>query len=154
MPRPIKCRRVSVLPETNYFKPAGIPIRELEEVTVSVEEAEAIRLKDIEGLEQGQCAERMSVSRTTFQRVLESARKKIADALLNGKAIKIDGGNFMMAQSRFRCAEGHEWSLPFEALAAGQPGACPTCSTTEIMPMQAAGTGRGQGRRMRGRHHR
>ena len=52
MPRPVKCRRVSSIPETNYFKPAGIPMRELEEINISVEEAEAIRLKDLEGLDQ------------------------------------------------------------------------------------------------------
>ncbi len=157
MPRPIKSRRVAFLPEANYFKPAGIPIRSLEEVNVSVEEAEAIRLKDIEGFEQERCAERMSISRPTFQRVLEAARKKLADALLHGKAIRIDGGNFEMATSRFRCAEGHEWTLPFEAVAAGEPSACPTCNTTEITLLETAGTGvarRGRGRHLRGRRYR
>jgi len=156
MPRPVKCRRVSSLPEANYFKPAGIPMRALEEVNISVEEAEAIRLKDIEGLEQQKCAERMSISRPTFQRVLESARKKLADALLHGKAISINGGNFGLAMSRFRCIEGHEWNLPFEAVVTGQPDFCPTCNTTEITPLQAAGAGRGrrgQGRHMRGQHY-
>lgn len=66
----------------------------LQEVRLSLEEAEAIRLKDIEDLDQEQAALRMNVSRPTYQRVLESARKKVADALLNGKAIRIDGGNF------------------------------------------------------------
>jgi predicted DNA-binding protein (UPF0251 family) len=157
MPRPIKCRRVAFLPETNYFKPAGIPMRSLEEVNISVEEAEAIRLKDLEGLEQEKCAERMSISRATFQRVLESARKKLADALLYGKAISIDGGNFELATIRFRCIEGHEWSLPFEAMRAGQPGFCPTCNTTEIEPLQPTGPGghqRGRGRGQRGRRSR
>jgi predicted DNA-binding protein (UPF0251 family) len=97
MPRPPKCRRVAFLPETTYFKPAGIPLRVLDEVRLSVEEAEAIRLKDLEGLEQAPGAERMNISRPTFQRVLASARRKIADALLNGKAIKIEGGNFEVA---------------------------------------------------------
>ncbi len=94
MPRPIRCRRIAFLPGTTYFKPAGIPLRFLEEVCLSLEEAEAIRLKDIEDLDQGQAATSMNISRPTYQRVLESARKKVADALLNGKAIKIDGGNF------------------------------------------------------------
>ncbi len=97
MPRPVKWRRVAFLPETTYFKPAGIPLRVLEEVRLSVEEVEAIRLKDMEGLEQEQGAEKMNVSRPTFQRVLSSARQKIAEALLQGKAIRIDGGNFEMA---------------------------------------------------------
>ena len=97
MPRPIKWRRVSFMPEVTYFKPAGIPLRALGEVCLSVEEMEAIRLKDAEGLEQEQAAEKMNVSRPTFQRVLNAARQKVAGALLNGKAIRIEGGNFEMA---------------------------------------------------------
>jgi predicted DNA-binding protein (UPF0251 family)/predicted Fe-Mo cluster-binding NifX family protein len=96
MVRPKKCRMVSALPGVTYFKPAGIPLRFLEEVALSVEQAEALRLKDIEGLEQTQAAVRMGVSRPTFQRVLTSARKRVADALLNGKAIRIEGGNFQV----------------------------------------------------------
>jgi predicted DNA-binding protein (UPF0251 family)/predicted Fe-Mo cluster-binding NifX family protein len=94
MPRPIKCRRVAFLPGTTYFKPAGIPLRELEENVITIDEIEAIRLKDVEDLEQEQCALKMGISRATFQRILESVRKKITDALLNGKAIKIQGGTF------------------------------------------------------------
>ncbi|MFH1663179.1 MAG: DUF134 domain-containing protein [Chloroflexota bacterium] len=94
MPRQKKYRRVEFLPDVSYYKPAGIPLRFLKEVGLSVEEIEAIRLKDLEGLEQEQCAERMRISRSTFQRVLSTSRKKIADALLNGKAIRIGGGNF------------------------------------------------------------
>ncbi|MBA7577557.1 MAG: DUF134 domain-containing protein [Dehalococcoidia bacterium] len=94
MPRPPKFRRVAFLPEATYFKPAGIPLRNLSEVRLSIEEAEAIRLKDLEGLEQEASAQKMNVSRSTFQRVLASARQKIADALLKGKAIRIEGGNF------------------------------------------------------------
>ena len=97
MPRPPKCRRVAFLPGATYFKPAGIPMRVLEEVRLSVEEAEAIRLKDLEGLAQAPSAERMNISRPTFQRVLASARRKIADVLLNGKTIRIEGGNFEIA---------------------------------------------------------
>lgn len=97
MPRPPKCRRVAFLPGATYFKPAGIPLRVLDEVRLSVEEAEAIRLKDVEGLEQEEGAKKMNISRPTFQRVLASARRKIADALLSGKAIRIEGGNFEVA---------------------------------------------------------
>jgi predicted DNA-binding protein (UPF0251 family)/predicted Fe-Mo cluster-binding NifX family protein len=85
------------MPDVTYFKPAGIPLRVLEEIDLSIEEAEALRLKDLEGLEQEQGAEKMNISRPTFQRVLATARKKVADALLNGKAIKIGGGNFEVA---------------------------------------------------------
>ena len=97
MPRPVKWRRVSFIPGVTYFKPAGIPMRILDEVCLTVEEAEAIRLKDLEALEQEEGAVKMNVSRPTFQRVLNSARQKVASALLNGKAIRIEGGNFEMA---------------------------------------------------------
>ena len=132
MSRPQKCRRIAFLPEVTYFKPAGIPLRALNEVCLSVEEAEAIRLKDLEGLEQEKCAEKMSISRPTFQRVLGSARQKMADALLSGKAIRIEGGNFEMALRRFRCVDGHEWNVPFEAMIAKPPQVCPACNTPEI----------------------
>ena len=94
MPRKPKCRRVAFIPGVTYFKPAGIPLRFLEEVCISVEEIEAIRLKDLEELEQEEGALQMNVSRPTFQRVLASARRKIADALLNGKAVRIEGGHY------------------------------------------------------------
>jgi predicted DNA-binding protein (UPF0251 family) len=94
MARPFKCRRISFMPGVTYFKPAGIPMKYLEEVQLTVEEVEAIRLKDLEGMEQEEGGKKMNISRPTFQRVLSSARKKIADALLNGKAIRIEGGNY------------------------------------------------------------
>ncbi|MBU1252661.1 MAG: DUF134 domain-containing protein [Nanoarchaeota archaeon] len=94
MVRPRLCRRVRFNPSVTYFKPRGIPLRELEEVTLPVEEFEAVRLKDLEGLEQKECAKRMKISQPTFHRAILSARKKIADAIVNGKAIKIEGGNY------------------------------------------------------------
>ena len=149
MSRPPKCRRVEFLPNVTYFKPAGIPLRDLEEVRMSIEEAEAVRLKDLEGLEQEQGAEKMNVSRPTFQRVLASARQKIADALLNGKAIRIDGGNFEMTWRRFRCRRGHEWEL--ETPVSILPELCPTCSLPDVQPVQPVGIG--QILKGRGRHH-
>jgi predicted DNA-binding protein (UPF0251 family) len=103
MPRPYKCRRVEYLPDVTYFKPVGIPLRSLEEVHLSVEEAEALRLKDLNGLEQEPAAERMQISRPTFQRILASARQKVADAILNGKSVRIGGGNFEMASGSSQC---------------------------------------------------
>ena len=102
MPRPPKCRRIEFLPKVTYFKPAGISLRALEDVLLSLEEAEAIRLKDLEGLEQEESAQRMNISRPTFQRILASARQKMADALLLGKAIRIDGGRHYGARHRQR----------------------------------------------------
>lgn len=140
MSRPIKCRRVAYMPEVNYFKPAGIPLRDLGEVVLSVEEAEALRLKELEWLDQEQAAARMNISRPTFQRVLASARQKIADGILNGKAIRIEGGNFEMTWRRFRCRGGHEWEL--ETPVSQPPELCPTCSTSSIQPMAMARVGR------------
>ena len=140
MSRPQKCRRVEFLPNATYFKPAGVPLKDLEEVCMSIEEAEALRLKDLEGLEQEQGAEKMNISRPTFQRILASARQKIADALLNGKAIRINGGNFEMTWRRFRCHRGHEWEL--ETPVSVIPELCPTCRLPDVQPVQAAGVGR------------
>ena len=92
MPRPRHCRRVGCLPQSNYFKPRGIPLAVLQHVNLTVDELEAIRLADLQGLYQEQAAEKMTVSRQTFGRILESAHKKIADALVNGKALSIEGG--------------------------------------------------------------
>jgi predicted DNA-binding protein (UPF0251 family) len=146
-------RRVSSVPLTTYFKPAGMRLPGLEEVNLLVEEAEAIRLKDLEGLEQADGAEKMNISRTTFSRLLDSARRKIADALLNGKAIRINGGNFAMAVSRFRCLQGHEWEVPFETMISAPPESCPECDTPSIMPLFPPGLrhgGRGRGWHFRG----
>jgi len=150
MGRPPKLRRVGFIPQVTYFKPAGIPLRILDEVHLSVEEAEAVRLKDLEGLEQEECAEKMSISRPTLQRLLGSARQKIADALLNGKAIRIEGGNFELALRRFRCLEGHEWDVPFEMMIASPPKFCPSCNTPNILALQPPGFGWGKG--VWGRH--
>ena len=138
-------RRVNFIPQITYFKPAGVPLASLQEVCLSIEEAEAIRLKDLEGLEQEECAQRMSISRTTFGRVLSSARQKVADAILKGKAIRIEGGNFEMTVRRFRCLNDHEWDVPFEVMVNTPPQFCPTCSTPSIMPLHLPGLGRGRG---------
>jgi len=132
--RPFKCRRVAFVPDVTFFKPAGIPLRALEEVRLTVEEVEAIRLKDLEGLEQEEGAEKMSVSRPTFQRILASTRQKIAYALLNGKAIRIEGGNFEISPRCFRCANDHEWEVPFEAMAEVTTQLCPVCNAPAVEP--------------------
>jgi predicted DNA-binding protein (UPF0251 family) len=127
----------------------------LSEVKLLVEEAEAVRLKDLGGLEQEECAQKMNISRTTFSRILDSARQKIADALLNGKAIRIEGGNFEMAVRRFRCISGHEWEVPFERMISAPPELCPKCETPSIMPLLPLGTSRGRGswrKHYRGEH--
>jgi len=89
MPRPRLCRRIRFNPEVTYFKPQGIPMRLLELVELTGEELEALRLKNIKELEQTEAAKKMNTSQSTFQRILASAYKKITEALVEGKAIKI-----------------------------------------------------------------
>ncbi len=96
MVRPRHCRRVRFKPNCDYFKPRGIGLSELKETNLKVEELEAIRLKDFQKLDQIDAARKMNVSQSTFHRILFEARSKIANALVNGKAIKIHGGVFKM----------------------------------------------------------
>jgi len=127
--RPPKCRRVEFKPIFTYFKPAGIPKKDLEELVLNIEELEAIRLKDREGLEQVDCAERMHVSRATFQRILVSARSKLAEAIIEGKAIKIEGGNYHFEDKMcFKCAYcTHEFGKHI-GTTLGREIRCPKCS--------------------------
>ena len=156
MPRPKKWRRVAFHPTATHFKPVGIPLKHLEEVVLSIEEAEALRLKEVEGLEQEECARAMSISRPTFHRVLTAARRKVADAVVGAKALHIKGGDFLPNVQPFRCAEnGHRWEVPFHEMVAASALACPECSSTDVEPiyppglrrMAGRGRGRGWGRR-------
>ncbi len=89
MPRPRLCRRIRFNPQIKYFKPQGIPMRDLEEIELTAEEVEALRLKNIKDLDQIDCAKKMNTSQSTFQRILSSSYKKISQAIIEGKAIKI-----------------------------------------------------------------
>jgi len=124
--RPKNCRRVKYEPMVTCFKPAGIPLFNLDEIRLTVDELEAIRLADLKGLYQDSAASEMHISRQTFGRILVSAHKKIADSLVNGKALKIEGGEFSMPDKRtFQCGNcHHEWELPFGT---GRPEECPKC---------------------------
>jgi predicted DNA-binding protein (UPF0251 family) len=94
MVRPKKCRLIDAEPSVIYFKPRGIPLMDLEEVSLSYDELEAMRLRDSQGMKQAQVAERMGISQPTLHRLLSSAHAKIADALVSGKAIRIEGGTY------------------------------------------------------------
>jgi predicted DNA-binding protein (UPF0251 family) len=89
MARPKLCRKTSFNPEITYFKPQGVPMCDLEIVELTIEEIEAYRLRHINELEQKEAAIKMHTSQSTYQRILYLAYKKIADALINGKAIRI-----------------------------------------------------------------
>lgn len=94
MPRPRHCRYVERTPFVTYFKPRGIPLAELDEVSLPVEGLEALRLADLEGLTAEAAAQRIRVSRHTFGRILNSARRSVADALVHGRALRIEGGTY------------------------------------------------------------
>ncbi|QCX34321.1 DUF134 domain-containing protein [Caloramator sp. E03] len=130
MPRPIKCRRVEFFPENTYFVPLGKRKCEVEEIVLKIEELEAMRLKDIEGLNQEECAEKMQVSRQTFQNIIDSARNKVAVALTQGKAIHITGGYYTSDSCKFKCLNcGNVYDLNYEH----DKHTCPSCGSKEVV---------------------
>jgi predicted DNA-binding protein (UPF0251 family) len=132
MVRPVKDRIVAYNPEISYFKPRGIPMMELDEVKITVDEREALRLADHLGLSHAEAGQRMGVSRATFGRIIQRARQIVADALINGKAIHVDGGNYrLMSDIRmFSCLKcGNEWKEP---MGTGRPSKCPQCDKDSL----------------------
>lgn len=130
MARPVKCRRVKFFPENTYFTPLGKRKCEVKEITLKVEELEAMRLKDIEGLTQEECAESMQVSRQTFQNIIDSARRKVAVALTEGNAIHISGGNYTLGLCQFECLHcGKVYDLHYEH----GKHTCPSCGSNEVV---------------------
>jgi len=101
--KPRKIRDVSFPPKVAFFKPHGIPMREIEIVHLTIDEYEAIRLADYENLKHFEAAIKMNISRPTFTRLLESAHKKISNAIVEGKAIRIEGGDFKFSDKIFQC---------------------------------------------------
>lgn len=89
MTRPRLKRCVRFSPRVKYFKPQGIPVRRLKVIELTKEEVEALRLKNVKDLDQIECAKKMATSQSTFQRILSSANKKVSEALIHGRAIKI-----------------------------------------------------------------
>jgi len=148
--RPHCCRKINDLPEIAYFKPRAVPLSQLEEVVLALDEFEAIRLADREGLYHDAAAERMGVSRQTFGRIIESARHKVAEFLAGGKALKIEGGTVTMPRQRtFKCdACQHEWQEPFGT---GRPQACPSCHSDRIHRAESEMGGAGRMRSQRAR---
>jgi predicted DNA-binding protein (UPF0251 family) len=154
LPRPRKPRFVGAEPSRWYFKPQGIPMRELESVVLSVEEIEALRLVDEEGLYQEAAAERMEISRQTFQRVLRGARRKVTDALVNGKALGVEGGDYILAGGEriFECTEcGNRWEEPFGSGVRAREASCPKCGGAVIRLGGGHGFGARRGGGPRGR---
>lgn len=96
MPRPRKCRKVCCLPDSSRFGPMDSSIDQDWYVTMSIDEYETIRLIDLQGFTQEECAGQMSVARTTIQGIYNDARTKLADALVNSKILRIEGGDYQL----------------------------------------------------------
>lgn len=141
--RPIR-RLVAGLPPADLFKPAGVPMRQLETVELAVDELEAMRLVDHEGLSHEEAAHYLGVSRQTVGRVVESARRKVADALLGGKALAIGGGAYDLASSARCCDDcGARWAVSDDA--AGSGDTCPSCGSASVGVCRGFGQGHGHG---------
>ena len=137
----------------DYFKPRGIPMSQLDEVVLTIDELEAIRLADLDEMYQEAAAQKMKVSRQTFGRIVAAARKKVAEALVEGKALRIDGGEFEMPAMRaFRCRDcDHEWRVH---QGTGRPAECPGCQGQDFCRADSPGRWASlaeDGKRARGR---
>jgi len=138
MARPRRVRRIFFQPDVTYFKPIGIPLSNLKEVVLTFEELEAIRLIDLERIEQNKASKKMKISQSTLSRLLRTGREKLADAIINGQAIKIQGGDFKMVTPR-RVGPGRGMGRGFGAGRMGGPKVagpggickCPKCGYEE-----------------------
>ncbi len=130
MSRPRKCRWVEREPGVTYFKPQGVPLKNLEQVIITVDELEALRLSDLLNHSHEATAQQMKVSRPTVTRMLARAHRAIADALVNGKAIRIEGGDYILETCHTCCPTcGKPMPVPQEAV-------CHTCEVEGLGPDQ------------------
>jgi predicted DNA-binding protein (UPF0251 family) len=130
--RPQKNRIVACDPGASYFKPRGVPLRDIEEVKLTIDQMEAIRLADLEGLSQEDAGRKMGVSRATFGRIVQRARHTVAEALVHGKAILLEGGNYQLsnAKRQFGClACRYVWD---QGCGTRRPEQCPACGHKDV----------------------
>ncbi len=139
MPRPRKHRRLMHEPQPAVYKPVGAPLQTLDCTILLLEELEALRLADLEGCYQEEAAAQMAVSRSTFQRIVTEARRKVAQALVQGTALQIEGGTFRVAAVRWHCDEcRHNWEI-HHGSGQGEPEHCPTCGSQAIHERRRGG---------------
>ncbi len=141
MVRPRKIKLVGFEPEVTYFKPRAVPLRMLEEVDLTVDELEALRLSDLDKLSQADAAASMKIHQSTFQRTLARAREKVSEALVNGKAIKIHGGDYKMPGGDRTGPTGQGRGRMGGPFAAGPGGVCvcPKCGHKWVSSEHARG---------------
>jgi predicted DNA-binding protein (UPF0251 family) len=136
-------RRVSCFPKATYYKPREVPLCDLEIVNLSIEELEAIRLCDFLHVEQNEASDMMGISRKTFWNDLQRARQKVVDALVNGKAIEISGGEYVNSgecKVEFLCSGcEHKWEPRCNE---GRPASCPKCGSGSISRIGGDGKGK------------
>lgn len=127
MPRPIKPKLVKETPKVDFYKPRGIPVAQLEEAVLRIEELEALRLVDLEGLYQEDAARSMGISRQTLQRMVTEARSKLIDAIFTGKALRIKGGTYILQErsGKYRCGRCGQQVSGYGRRRRGWR--CPTC---------------------------
>lgn len=162
MPKPKKERKVQFPPTITYFKPQGIPMVQLQQVVLNVDEYEAVRLVDYENMDQEAAAKKLGISRPTCARIVAEAHRKIAEAITTGKAIRIEGGNFRLVQNMMRCRNcGTSWRVKRKSAAnvghQGKDVACPECESSNAIDLGKAlraVSAQGAGRGHRGRHGR
>lgn len=133
MSRPIRKRRLGFMPENHYFSPDVFCTDGCRELNITHDELESIRLSDLEKMEQTEASKLMDISRGTYQRILISARKKIANALINGRAIKVLGGEYVLKDCISNCTKcNHNWKAPCNVLFNKKDGGCPQCGSNNI----------------------
>lgn len=148
MSRPKKERIVHEPPIYTRFKPVGVRSYTVEQISFTIDEYEAIRLADHLGMEHSEAADEMEISRSTFTRLIEKARKKIADFLVEGKELLIEGGNIHFRGNIIRCLDcGHMFKTNFE----NEMTECPVCGSVNLLNLAG---GFGHGRCCRGRQNR
>lgn len=148
MPRPKKDRLVHRPPLYNRFKPIGMRRGFLEEIELSLDEYEAIRLTDFEGLDHEKAAEEMEISRSTFTRLVDKARKKLALFLVEGKELIITGGNIHFRGNILRCQDcGHMFNIDIKTKILS----CPSCGSSNLLDLAG---GYGHGNCCKNRHRR
>jgi len=149
MPRPKSDRIVNEPPLFTEFKPMGIPGRSLKQVQLTLDEFEAIRLTDFKGLSHEEAADEMNISRSTFTRLVEVARKKMAEFIIFGRMLSIEGGNVHFRRNIFQCNDcGHMFKTNIESPVTE----CPDCHSKNIVNL-AGGFGHGECCRGHHSHH-
>ncbi len=145
MSRPEKNKIVKCPPAYNEFKPLGVPRRMLKPLTLSIAEYEAIRLGDYEGLDQVEAAKGMEISRPTFTRLVKKARRKVAEMIIEGKALVIEGGNIHFKNNLIRC---NDCNFVFNINIYKNPLRCISCGSSNLLNLAERF---GHGRCCRGR---